>query len=424
MPGSSSAERRHTAAGRARGVAAAAVLAGYLALLVVLDRLDLNPSVYRVAPGGAQIAVYAIVAAAALAAALATGRVRRAILVGASLVVLPVALGWWAVVPVAYVAGVIAVARTRLPVPAKLALALAAWLAVPIVRVGYLDGAGQAETVFLAVVWAGLLYAAFYLIVDRARALPGEHPRVLDDVFYLLAPPRLIVPFFQPIAPRDLRRGERAHYPAKLVAHGAGLALYGAGVAVAAHWLDAHAAAAPHHALVLGARFVAAYLRMTYTIFLAIAVYRLLGFQLGSGFKYPLLSRSFPEFFRRFNHYVRDAVLSLFYFPLLGALRGTLSARVASIISAYVAILVGSFLLHDLLVPVAIAAEPGAVAVDYLHWPRVLSLLLLWSLIILPNAGIAPRREPPASRAYAAYQVVQLNVIYFGLWWIQTQWRP
>src|SRR4029453_6377028 len=153
-------------------------------------------------------------------------------------------------------------------------------------------------------------------------------------------------------------------------------------------------------------RFLAAYAHITYTIFLAIAVYRLLGYELPSGFRRPFLSRSFGEFFRSFNHYVRDAVLSLLYFPMLGHLRHHARPRLATIGAAYTSILIGSFLLHDLLVPVAISVQPATVLAFHLDPVRIASLLALWTLIIVPGAGIAPRRRPAMSRLRIVASVI------------------
>jgi hypothetical protein len=170
-------------------------------------------------------------------------------------------------------------------------------------------------------------------------------------------------------------------------------------------------------------RFLAGYAHVTYTIFLAIAVYRLLGFELPSGFRRPFLSRSFAEFFRSFNHYVRDAVLSLLYFPMLGHLRHHARPRIATIGAAYTSIVIGSFLLHDLLVPLAISVDPAGTLAFYADPVRVASMLALWTLIIVPNAGIAPRQRPPRSRTRIAASVIVFNVLYFAIWLAQQEGR-
>ena len=212
----------------------------------------------------------------------------------------------------------------------------------------------------------------------------------------------------------------------------AGLGAWGAASAVAAWQLVQAVRTLDHptvHAIVHQRlvfellRFLAGYAHVTYTIFLAVAVYRLLGFDLPSGFRRPFLSQSFGEFFRSFNHYVRDAVLSLLYFPMLGHLRHHARPRLAAIGAAYTSIVIGSFLLHDLLVPLAISVEPVATFAFYLDPVRIVSLLALWTLIIVPNAGIAPRRRPPRPLIRVVLSVIVVNVLYFAIWLAQREGR-
>lgn len=411
-----------------RGLCAAALLAALLTALAALEERQLIPS----ALGAAHRAIYAIVVVAAVVAACAPPAWRRGVLVAATAVAAPFALGWWSLVLAAYLAAVIAIARAALPVATRLALALAAWLTVPVLRLCVLDADAQADTIVLAMVWAGQLYSAFYVIVERERETPERRPGVMFDVFYLAALPRIVVPYFQPISPSLIAARERPRMPWRVVARGAGLGAWGAVSAVAAWQLISTVATLPHptvHAIVHQRlvfellRFIAGYAHLTYTIFLAVAVYRLLGFELPSGFRRPFLSQSFGEFFRSFNHYVRDAVLSLFYFPMLGHLRHHARPRLATIGAAYASIVIGSFLLHDLLVPFAISVDPVGTSAFYLDPVRVGSMLALWTLIIVPNAGIAPRRRAPRSRIRIVISVIAFNVLYFAIWLAQREGR-
>ncbi|HEX3758943.1 MAG TPA: hypothetical protein VHW23_09565 [Kofleriaceae bacterium] len=399
-----------------------------LAVLAALEDRHLIPS----ALGAARDTIYAIVVIAAVACACAPAAWRRWLLIAATAVAAPFALGGWSLALAAYVAAVIVLARAPLSVATRLALAFAAWLTVPVLRMFVLDADAQADTIVLAMVWAGQLYSAFYVIIEREREAPERRPSVAFDVFYLAALPRIAVPYFQPISPSLIATRERPRMPWRVVARGAGLGAWGAVSAVAAwrlvravgtlHQPTVHAFV--HHRLVFELlRFIAGYAHLTYTIFLAVAVYRLLGFELPSGYRWPFLSRSFGEFFRSFNHYVRDAVLSLFYFPMLGHLRHRARPRVATIMAAYASILIGSFLLHDLLVPFAISVEPVGTFAFYLDPVRVGSMLALWTLIIIPNAGIAPRRRPPGSRTRVVMSVIAFNVLYFAIWLAQREGR-
>ena len=391
----------------------------FLAVLYALDHYGLCPSVVRMAGEREHLFAYIIVAASAVVCAFAPTMWRRDVLLAAGVLIAPLVLGAWSLLVFGYVAFVIGLARAPAPIALRLLAAAIAWLALPVARVYWLGTSAQVETILLSLLWAGQLYAAFYLIIERARDAPAERSSVRADAFYLLAPPRLIVPFFQPISPHLLAAGIRPGMPAPLIKRAAGLAAYGIAVAIAAWslgWLVEQQAYAP---LEIALTFLHVYARLTYTIFLAIALFRLLGFNLRSGFEYPFLSRSFAEFFRRFNYYVRDAVLSLFYYPLLGYLRSRLSPRVATIVSAYVAILVGSFMLHDLLVPVSMTIAPQDPLRYYLDPVRVAGFVLLWTLIIVPTAGIAPKRPPPMSRPRTALAIAAFNVVYFALWYAQ-----
>ncbi len=404
------------------------MLAALLAVLAALEERQLIPS----ALGAAHRAIYAIVVVAAVVAACAPPAWRRPVLIAATAVAAPFALGWWSLALAAYLAAVIAIARAALPVATKLALALAAWLTVPVLRLCVLDADAQADTIVLAMVWAGQLYSAFYVIVEREREreTPERRPGVMSDVFYLAALPRIVVPYFQPISPSLIADRERPRMPWRVVARGAGLGVWGAVSAVAAWQLVTTVRTIQHptvHAIVHQrlvfelVRFIAGYAHVTYTIFLAVAVYRLLGFELPSGFRRPFLSQSFGEFFRSFNHYVRDAVLSLFYFPMLGHLRHHARPRIATIGAAYTSIVIGAFLLHDLLVPFAISVDPVGTFAFYLDPVRIGSMFALWTLIIVPNAGIAPRRRPPRSRIRIALSVIAFNVLYFAIWLAQRE---
>ena len=319
----------------------AAVLGGFLALLFVLDRHDLDPSALRWVGVPGQLAIYGLGVAAAFGCAIAPAGCRRTILLVAALVAAPIALGVWSAVWLGYAASVIAIARAPVHVLARVVASLVLWAAVPVARVVWLDGRAQVDTILLSILWAGQLYAALYLVIERERELPELRSTALADAFYLLALPRLVIPFFQPISPRLLASCERPEMPADRIRRAAGLAAYAAGLAVLAVTLGEVARQIACVPLALGVRFCQFYARVAFTIFTAIAVFRLLGFHLPSGFRTPFLSRSFAEFFRRYNYYVRDAVLSLFYFPLLGRLRHSLPPRAATIASAYVAIVDG-----------------------------------------------------------------------------------
>jgi len=405
---------------RTRALVGALALAGVLGAMLVLDRTGYLPSVYRSAKVGADLIAAALVVLAAVAAAFAPAR-RRAIHLYAGVAILPIALGPWALAPAGFVVLVIGVARLAWPVLARLVLVIAGWLVVPALRIHHLDGAAQADTILLALLWAGLLYAAFYLVIERARALPGEQSSVLADAHYLLALPRLIAPFFQPIAPSDLSDRERKQMTWQLLRNGVALAAYALALGVGAQLLDRPVRQLEPLPVRLGAEVGLGYARVAHGIFLAIGLFRLLGFGLRPGFHLPYAARSFPDFFRRYNYYVRDAVLSLFYYPFLGHLRLWLPARLAAILAAYLALIIGSLILHDLLVPLSISIEPLETLQQLTGTWRLAGFVILWSLIILPHAGIAPRKEPPRLWWQDALRVIAVDAIIVALWYVHTR---
>jgi hypothetical protein len=54
---------------------------------------------------------------------------------------------------------------------------------------------------------------------------------------------------------------------------------------------------------------------------------------------------------------------------------------------------------------------------------RIVSLVALWTFIIVPNAGIAPRRVPPKSKTRVVLSVIVVNVLYFAIWLAQREGR-
>jgi len=147
-----------------------------------------------------------------------------------------------------------------------------------------------------------------------------------------------------------------------------------------------------------------------------VALFRLLGFDLASGFRAPFLAGSFSEFFRRYNHYVRDAVMSLFYFPLQGTLRRSLHRRATLILSSFGSIFIGSYLLNDFLVPVVTAVHTRA-ALRSATAPAHLAVLgVYWSLIVVPPLLTLPRRRDGRPYLPRIVKIVIFNAIFLLIW--------
>lgn len=393
---------------------AAALLAAFLALIYFVHRSGLRSPVLAFGGSDRLIFIYTASAVAAAGAAFAGPRARTAVLLTGAALAYGAALEWWAIAPAAFGLLVCGLGRTKLRARNQVGLALAAWSALLVARALSPRSQLFAQTSLLFIIWAGLAYSSVYLLIERARH--RDAPSLADELFYLFAPPRLLEPFFQPISPRYLRERRQDAPSAALLLRGLGLGALGLALAVLSSWLARHPRLG-EGALRVAADFAGFYATVTHSIFISMALFRLHGFDLSSGYRAPFLSRSFPEFFRRYNHYVRDAVVSLFYFPFLGWLRSRLPPRAATILASYAAILVGSYALNDFLVPVV--TNP-----DWMQGVRratapshLLVLAFYWTLVALPASGLLPRPKRAAGVVRRGVEIVLFNVAFFALWY-------
>jgi hypothetical protein len=399
---------RRTGAALAGVVAMAAVLLGLSWLAQRGWRL---PIVSAAGPRAAPT-IYAILVGTAAICAVAPATWRRWLLLGGAAIGYPVVLGAWAI-PLAGYAGFICVlVRTRLAIRFQVTAAVALWCALPALRI-LTDSVSGPQTAILAVLWASVIYSALFVIIERRRH-PGS-ASALDELVYFFALPRLAEPFFQPIGGRYFRQHDTVRPSWRLVARGLALAGYGAILSLAVHALATPRPGLPH-AVQLLCDLVRFYAMTTSQLFCSIALFRLLGFDLASGFRLPFLSRSFSEFFRRYNHYVRDAVISLFYFPLLGSLRKTLHPRAAVVLSSFGSIFIGSYVLNDFLVPVVTAVQTRA-ALRSATAPAHLAVLgVYWSLIVIPPLLALPKRADGRPWLPGFIKIVIFNIAFFLIW--------
>jgi hypothetical protein len=386
--------------------------------------------VFLVAERTARTTTIALSLSAAILGALVPRSMRTHALLLVSVVAYPFFLGSTSAFVAAYAVAVCVLARTPLDVGAQIALALVGWAALPMCRwllpAHSTDGLSQ----LLLIVWAGLAYSAIYVLVEHSRL--KEKATIAQDLFYLLALPRLLSPFFQPISPSYLFYRERPQLVPLNVARAVALGVYAMVIQIVVMRLTLWWRA-PHLPLLeIPAGMVLSYCKLAEGIFLAACLFRLLGFDISSGFRQPFLSRSFAEFFRRFNHYVRDAVLFLFYIPMFARFRRRLPQKAAAIAAAYVGILLGSFVLNQLLVPVASNVDWRSALRANLTPVILLTMFGYWSAIILPSVLLIGRTAKHPDHAHAfgprALQVMRFLVLYLGAWtamWMFRNWgRP
>lgn len=349
------------------------------------------------------------------AAWLVPARWRRPTLLAISVAAYPLLMEWQAALVLLGFA-ILVVSLARLPIKARyqLGLALGAWAALIGVRAYWWQQPWMLRPLYTLPVVA-LCYSTIYLIVERARATPPKKT-VLDDLFYLLFLPRLIVPFLQPISRDYFYENEHHKLDLDRLLRALALGLYTAVLILAAGRLLFALSKEPGTAEAFVLTYLLHYCRAVTVIFLAVTLIRLHGFDISSGFRTPFVARSFSEFFRRWNHYVRDAVLNLFLFPLVGYLRRWMPRKAATIVSAYVAIFIGSYVMNDLLVIAATSFDPiDAAATEFAGGQRLALLASYWSAIILPRA-LFPTKRRKAKEGWPTMirQNLIFLVLYFG----------
>jgi hypothetical protein len=358
----------------------------------------------------------------------ATGRRRRFLaLLAGSAVVYPLFLHLGALLVALYVGLVCGLARVQARLRFRLALALVLWAALPLARFTFFPLEWREHTVALIIVWVGLIYSTLYLLIERRRGYCAPEG-LLGEVLYLVAFPRMVEPFFQPLPLRAFFGSLRPAMIPTLARRGFLLGLYGLALSVVGRQL--HASLEPTTAPIvhLGVAFVVFYCHSAAQVFVSIALFRLLGFDLGSGFNRPFLSRSFVDFYRRWNYYVRAAVVRLFFFPLLGAFRRRLPHRLAIYAATYGGILGGSYLLNDLFVPLVTATEPIAGAAVSLNAPHLVTLAFFWTGVLFSahlRTGIitAPTPTPaPGARRKEIVRVVLFFLLYLGTFSAAWSW--
>src|SRR5262249_54004432 len=156
------------------------------------------------------------------------------------LVISILAYGWFlrmgALVVITFVLVVCALVRSSLSLRYQIAITLVLWFTVPIFRATPLSRPITDSIFFFGVIWAGLAYSAIYLLVEHRRAGPTPLSW-LKEVLYLLALPRIVEPFFQPISPKYLYAREQRTPTPRLIFRATGLALWGLGLSFAHGYL-------------------------------------------------------------------------------------------------------------------------------------------------------------------------------------------
>jgi hypothetical protein len=288
------------------------------------------------------------------------------------------------------------VSRTSWSIWRKLAVLLGTWTLVIAGRRlaphGMLFPYGS-----LFLYWACLPAAVICLVVERARG-QLDKLELKDDLTYLLALPRFFLPFLQPIGAARLINSRTAYSP-RVTLRALGLGLY----AVACLFALKHThyglrgSGEVFHALRFGWRLinnaVLIYGVNASGIFCAVALFRLLGHDLGSGFRFPLLASSFSDLYRRWNYYFYEFVSTVFHLPLFTSLRRRLPFWVAYVVASYLSVLLGVWMADNLTFQLAVGGFGHVVWRQLTDGQDLLAHLAIWSLIILPQVALSRFRR-------------------------------
>lgn len=208
----------------------------------------------------------------------------------------------------------------------------------------------------------GYLFAMAYTfriawLLHQVRMQRAVLPLLDVVLYFVFAPFFVIVPYMLAIPRCDrFRAGLDAHSAAiersgiRLLAWGVALTL----AAVALHTLyDPRAALfaslRAHDLAAIALHSVPAYpinaaLETCAIVAVLVGMVRLLGIDLGSSFRRPLLAQSITELWRRWNTHFRDLLVELFYVPVVMRLRRT--PERAIVVGCIAVFVVGSVLFH------------------------------------------------------------------------------
>lgn len=311
----------------------------------------------------------------------------------ASVLVGTVLLRWLIVVPLLLAWLAPRVARKSWPNWLKLLLLLSGWVLIALLCWHGPHGIRLRYTSFVFY-WSFLPAPLICLVVERSRGqLDNASP--LDEWLYLLAPPRFFTPFLQPIRATRFIASAGAPRTPRLALRGLLLGLYGMlGYFVIQYTHYAIKNPSDDFPLPQDPWFIVQngfriYAINATIIFGAVAQFRLLGFDLGSGFNFPLLARSMADFYRRWNYYFFEFASSIVYWPLMTRLRRWLPLWLAYVAAGFTSIFFGVWALDNVLAQLPLRPN-GESTIQQLSDLRKLSgYVAVWTLIIVPQALLA-----------------------------------
>ncbi len=344
------------------------------------------------------VLVFALLAAVTVVTPWLDKNLRAKVLLVGSILMGAVLARWLVLVALAFAWLTLRVVRSTWRPSLKLLLLLGTWTALALGKWWIHAWFPGLELARLTFYWALLPAALIYLVVEHARGRL-QHAKPIDEWLYLLALPRFLLPFAQPISPRNFIDSGRAPLTKALSLRALGLGLYGAACQFGADhfrytiWPKDPRVTLSEHVINVLETGGFIYCFNSARIFCAIAVLRLLGFDLGSGFRWPLFSRSFADIYRRWNYYLFEFASSIVYWPLVSRLRRFMPVRLAYVLAGYPAIFFGVWAISNVVFPLGVGLTPKPLIRHLADGQLLLAYAAVWSLILLPHAAAGSLRR-------------------------------
>jgi hypothetical protein len=151
-------------------------------------------------------------------------------------------------------------------------------------------------------------------------------------------------------------------------------------------------------------------------LFVSIGLARAMGFNLDRGTHFPFLAKSFSDVYRRWNTYVREAVLTLVVRPYYERF-GPPKSRIGNMMLRFGAIVLGSYVLNHLLVPQASGQQFSNISFARLYDSYLPLMLIVWFFTAIePQSS---RKTP--TRAYHARFFITVVLAFAVMHWFELQ---
>ncbi|HVY32721.1 MAG TPA: hypothetical protein VHB79_39565 [Polyangiaceae bacterium] len=342
------------------------------------------------------LVTFGLVTALCVALPWLSGTRKRIVLLAASVLVGAAIVRWLLLFPLFLAWLTTRVSRTRWSTPAKLTVVLGVWLLVPVITWFIPRGWGRFDE--LSMYWAMLFGPLICLVVERSRG-QLEEVGVFDEWLYLLVFPRFFVPFPQPIGVRRFHDSWRGPADVRLALRALALGVYGLGgyFVIRYTFYALKSPTAPLSLVNHGPQILTNGLRIyafnATSIFCAVALLRLVGYDLGSGFRYPLLATSFADLYRRWNYYLFEFSSSMFYLPLVTRLRRFMPLSLAYVLAGYASVLVGVWGLFNVFGLWPFGQYGVQMWLSMRDVKGLSGYFLVWTVIVVPQVLFAPVRR-------------------------------